>query len=180
LLLSTLLITLKKLVNLKSYLEAHLRSLEEEVEQIKSFLEAVDEIVISKSFQKVEVTSRLEEEQIIPLRTRSGIVLAKMHVSSDYAKIKPEKGITFDTATPPFKTFLVKRILETMQKQDKERMKKGEVEPDKIFSFKLNEENGLLNEMVINNYGNDKRLIELKSSTRWTLEKMYEKTRKKK
>lgn len=171
--------SLKKLVNLKSYLEARLRSLEGEVEQIKSFLDAVDEAVISKSFQKVEVPTQVEEEQVIPLRTRSGVVLAKMYVRSDYARIKPEKDITFNVATPPFNTFLVKRILETMQKQDEKKMKKGEVEPDKILSFEVNDKNGLLSEIVINNYGDDKRLMELKSSARWTLEKMYEKTLKK-
>jgi hypothetical protein len=171
---------LKKLVNLKSYLEARLRGLEEEVEQIKGFLDVVDEVVISKSFQKVEVTPQSEEEQVIPLRSRSGVVLAKMYISSGHARIKPEKDITFDTSTPPFKTFLVRRILETMQKQDEKRMKKGEVEPDRILSFEVNDDNGLLNEIAVNNYGDDKRLMEIKSSTRWTLEKMYEKTAKKK
>ena len=169
---------LKKLVELKSYLEARLRNLEEEAAQLRGFLDSVNEVVIAKSFQKVEVKPTEIEEQVIPLRNRSGIVLAEIYVGNDYARIVPDKEVTFDVDTPPFQTFLVKRIFESMQSQDREMMQKGEVEPDKLFSYEVVEDNGVIKEIMIKNYGNDKRLMELKSSVRWTFEKMYEKTQK--
>ena len=48
------------------------------------------------------------------------------------------------------------------------------MDPDKVFSYNVIREGELVREILIRNY-DDERLKELKSSIRWTFEKMYEK-----
>jgi hypothetical protein len=167
----------KRLVGLKSYLEERVRELEQETQQLRGFLDVVDEVVIAKSFQRAEVAQKPAEEyrQAIPLKTKNGVLLAVMHVGDYSTKIVPAEDIKFDTNTPPFQAFLINRVLEPMQTQDKDGVLKGEVEPDKTLSFEVVKEDDLIKEIMIRNYGSEKRLNEIKSSVRWTLDKMYEK-----
>jgi hypothetical protein len=46
--------------------------------------------------------------------------------------------------------------------------------PDKMFAYNITREGDSLREIIIKNV-DEERLRELKSSIRWTLEKMYEK-----
>jgi hypothetical protein len=55
-------------------------------------------------------------------------------------------------------------------------VRRGQLTPDKMFAYNIVREGDLLREIVIRN-ADEERLRELKSSIRWTLEKMYEKTR---
>ena len=64
---------------------------------------------------------------------------------------------------------------EVMEEKDNELAKEGKLTPENIFTFNIIQDGDVLQELVIKNF-DAKRLKELKSSTRWTLEKMYEKT----
>ena len=61
-----------------------------------------------------------------------------------------------------------------MQEKDNELVRMGELTPDKMFAYNIVREGDLIREIVIRNV-DEERLKELKSSIRWTLEKMYEK-----
>jgi hypothetical protein len=61
-----------------------------------------------------------------------------------------------------------------MQEKDKELVRLGQLPTDKMFSFNIIREGDLIREIIIKN-ADDERLKELKSSVRWTFEKMYEK-----
>jgi len=50
----------------------------------------------------------------------------------------------------------------------------GETPPDRILSYEVIKEGDVIREIDVRNIGPD-RARELKSSIRWTLEKMYEK-----
>jgi hypothetical protein len=63
-----------------------------------------------------------------------------------------------------------------MQERDNELVRTGQLGADRIFSYNIVREGDVIREIVIRNVDDD-RLRELKSSMRWTLEKMYEKTR---
>jgi hypothetical protein len=52
----------------------------------------------------------------------------------------------------------------------------GQLGLDKIFSYNIVQEGDVIREIMIKNVDSN-RLRELKSSIRWTLEKMYEKMR---
>jgi hypothetical protein len=64
--------------------------------------------------------------------------------------------------------------LAKMQEKDNELVRMGQITPNKMFTYKIIREGDLLREIVIKN-ADEERLRELKSSIRWTLEKMYEK-----
>jgi hypothetical protein len=86
----------------------------------------------------------------------------------------PAEDKTFDINTPPFTQFLVERVLTKMQERDNELIRNGQLDPDRIFSYNIVREGDVIREIVIRNVDGD-RLRELKSSIRWTLEKMHEK-----
>ena len=83
-----------------------------------------------------------------------------------------DKHFTVDV--PPFMAFLVERVLAKMQEKDSELVRNGQITPDEIFSYKIIREGDIMREITIKHV-DEERLRELKSSIRWTLEKMHEK-----
>jgi len=174
---------IKELMSLRNYLEKRVQELEDEAEKLKSLFKIVDEVIVTKSFKKAETIPvakpvpppRPKFNEEIPLKTSIGTLLATIYVWEDEARMIPAEGITLTLNTPPFQTFLITRILEPMKAKDSEDSQKGEVLPNKIFSYETITEGDLIKELIIRNFGTRKRLREIISSARWTLEKMYEK-----
>ena len=166
---------LKRLVALKSYLERRIHGLEEEIDELKKFLDAVNDVVAAKSFRKIEAVQPLKYKQTVPLKTKAGIKLADMYVGDAAIRIVPAENLSFNINTPPLQSYLVNRVLMGMRLQDVEAAKEGKINPDEILSYNIVHDGGVIKEVLIKNYGNAKRLREIKSLTRWTLEKMYEK-----
>jgi hypothetical protein len=90
--------------------------------------------------------------------------------------VLPDESKSFSVNTPPFSHFLVERVLAKMQEKDNELVRMGQLTPDKMFAYNIIREGDLIREIVIKNV-DEERLRELKSSIRWTLEKMYDKMR---
>ena len=61
-----------------------------------------------------------------------------------------------------------------MREKDVELVKAKQLPQDKMFAYNIMREGEHIREIVIQNV-DEERLKELKSSIRWTLEKMYEK-----
>jgi hypothetical protein len=193
---------LKALVNFKKKLEERIEGLEAEVEEAAALLEAVNSILLEKGFKRgdlkevkeapkeeappvVHVTVNeeapasspaAEPESVIPLKTGNNEPLAIIYVDKEALHVLPDESKNFNVNTPPFNPFLVERVLAKMQEKDSELVKMGQLTPDKMFAYNIIRENDLIREIVIRNVDED-RLRELKSSIRWTLEKMYEKTK---
>jgi len=167
---------LKKLVALKSYLERRVHGLEEEIDELKTFLDVVDEVVAAKSFHSAEAAPALKYKQTIPLKTKAGVKLADMYVGENTARIVPVGDFSFNVDTPPLQSYLVNRVLMSLKSQDMEAVKGGKMDPDKVFSYDIICDGEAVKEILIKNYGGNKRLREIKSLARWTLEKMYEKS----
>jgi len=98
-----------------------------------------------------------------------------MHVAQDSVRILPDPTIRFDVNSPPLKAFLVGRILDQMQAKDQEAARAGQLPPERVLSYRIDQENNVVQEISIRNYGDDKRLFELKNAVRWTFRRMYEK-----
>jgi hypothetical protein len=167
---------LKKLVALKSYLEKRVHGLEEEINELKNFLDVINDVVATKSFRRAEVAPAIKYKQTIPLKTKAGVKLANMYVGENTARIAPVEDFSFNIDTPPLQSYLVNRVLISMKSQDMEAVKRGKIDPDKAFSYDIICDGDTVKEILIKNYGDTKRLREIKSLTRWTLEKMYEKS----
>ncbi len=185
---------IKKLVAFKKKLEKRVEELESELDEQRLMLETVNSILLEKGFKRAEikktpaateVSAVKKEEMVQPplqyedanqLKTVTGEPLANMHINHDSLHVIMAEDKHFNINTPPFTQFLIERVLAKMQEKDSELARNGQLTPDKIFSYNILQENDKIHELVIKNFDTN-RLRELKSSIRWTLEKMYEKTK---
>ena len=179
---------MKALVTFKKKLEKQIEELNSELKELQATLETVNSILLEKGFKRgeIKVTSTPKEkpalrhapepESVIPLKTMNDEPLAIIYVDKKSLHVLPDESKKFSVNTPPFSHFLVERVLAKMQEKDNELVRMGQLAPDKMFAYNIVREGDLLREIVIRN-ADDERLRELKSSIRWTLEKMYEKTR---
>ena len=176
---------IKNLMELRSYLEKRIQEVEDEIDKLKTLFQIVDEVIVTKSFRRAETIPRVQTKidtlpvktwEEVPLKIASGLLLATMRVSEDEIRIIPSNSLIFDADTPPFQSFLINRVLEAMRESDRKASEKGEIIPDQMLSYEIIKEDGVIKEIRINQYGSEKRLREITSTSRWTLEKMYEKT----
>jgi hypothetical protein len=187
---------IKKFVTFKKKLEKKVEGLESELNEQRLMLEAVNSMLLEKGFKRAEiaktpVTTEVspvkeetpielppqlssEFENVIPLKTVTGESLATLYIDQDSLRIVLAEDKNFNINTPPFTQFLVERVLAKMQEKDSELAGAGQLTTDKMFSYNIVQEGDTIHEMVIKNFDAN-RLRELKSSIRWTLEKMYEK-----
>jgi len=176
--------TTKKLAELKAYLEKRLLEHEEEMKVLRSFLETVDRLLAEKSYRKVEISRSMVEvvsrqagvQQGQVITTMSGVVLAEVFVEGSDLRVVPSKTLRLDSNAPPLKAFLLGKVLEPMRVSDEEATKKRGLSPDSVLSYKVEQEAGILKELQITNYGDERRLNEIRNAVRWALRKMYEKT----
>jgi hypothetical protein len=193
---------IKALVAFKTKLEKRMDELDSETKELEAMLDVVNSILLEKGFRRgdlKEVAPKpmeevppteasvareekpalqrvAESESVIPLRTMNDESLAIIYVNKDSLHVLPDESKSFSVNTPPFSHFLVERVLAKMQEKDNELVRMGQLTPDKMFAYNIIREGDLIREIVIKNV-DDERLRELKSSIRWTLEKMYEKMR---
>ncbi len=55
-------------------------------------------------------------------------------------------------------------------------LRKHEVQPEKVMSYTIDQEAGVLKELRVKYYRDARRLNEIKDKVRWTFRRMYEKT----
>jgi uncharacterized coiled-coil protein SlyX len=181
---------LKRLVSFKQKLEKRTEELESELKELQATLEAINSIIIEKGFKRAEMTKTPAETEALPakeeavaepsqhesvqLKAATGELLATLHTSDDSLQVVPAQDKNFNVNTPPFTPFLLERVLAKMQEKDNELARTGQIATEKAFSYNVIREGDIVREITIKNVDPD-RLRELKSSIRWTFEKMYEK-----
>ena len=193
---------MKSLIAFKKRLEDQLEKLQVETSEIQASLDTVNSILLEKGFKRgdikeipvSQVTPPLpdevvlpkqvavepikaavsETETVIPLKTMADEPLALMYFEKHSIHVMPDESKNFNVNTPPFGNFLVEKVFSKMQEKDKELVRLGQLTPDKMFSYNIVREGDLIREIIIKNV-DEERVKELKSSIRWTLEKMYEK-----
>jgi len=190
--------TVKKLAEAKAYLEKRIGELEGEISRLRSFLDAVDVTLTEKSFKRAEVPKTLPPpfampptvppapppvapapspyQQAYPLKTVTGVHLADVYVSDRELKVMSAPNVKYDVNSPPLRAFLIGRVLEPMQTKDRESARTGELSTEKILSYRIEQDGNLLKTIAIINYGDERRLLELKNAIRWTLRRIYEKS----
>jgi hypothetical protein len=193
---------LKSMIALKKRLEEQLEKLKIEVKEVQDTLDTVNQILLEKGFKrgdlkeipaqatipkevvlpkhepeapkKDSVNQHSEPESVIPLKTMADEPLALIYFEKQSIHVLPDESKKFSVNTPPFINFLVEKVFAKMQEKDKELVRLGQLSTDKMFSYNIIHEGDLIREIIIKN-ADDERLKELKSSIRWTFEKMYEK-----
>lgn len=187
---------IKKLLSFKKRLEKRVEKLESELKELQTILDAVNSMLLAKGFKRAEITKttssvettpKKEEiaqqlkpapqvsfKEVTPLTTIDGELLATLYIGDNFLKIVLAEDKGFNVNTPPFNQFFVERVLSRMQQKDAELAKDGELGQGEIFSYNIQREGDLLREIHIKNFDAE-RLKELRSSLKWTLEKMLEK-----
>ena len=174
--------TAKHLAELKTYLEKRVLEHEEEARSLRSFLDTVDSLLAEKSYRKVQlpktithpIASAANPPQTI--RTISGVLLADVIVEGHDIRIVPSQEFKFDANAAPLRSFLVGKVLEPLRVKDEEATRKQQLTPDQVLSYEIDKQGSLLKEIHVKNYGDERRLNELKNAIRWTFRRMYEKT----
>ncbi len=176
-----------------------MEKLDSELKETQAALDVVNSILLEKGFKRGDIKKvtvmpeatapptqaaataeekpvqrTAEPESVIPLKTVNDESLAIIYVEKQTLHILPDESKHFSVNTPPFNNFLVERVLAKMQEKDNELVRMGQLTPDKMFAYNITREGDSLREIVVKNV-DEERLRELKSSIRWTLEKMYEK-----
>jgi len=180
----------RKLAELKAFLEKKIKQNEEELTSLQSYLEVVDTLLAERSFKKVEIpVGRMEQVRksaagstvpslpgsSVPVTTNDGLRIASMVVEERRLQVIPEPNIRLDANSPPLRSFLIGKVLESMQVKDREAAASGAIQPEAILSFSVEVDQGTLKAIHVENYGDERRLLELKNAIRWTFRRMYEK-----
>ena len=188
---------IKRLVTYRQDLEKKVMEVESELKGLQATLEMVNSLLIEKGFRRAELTKSSAEmetpppkmgvaaesspsqppaeyESTMQLRAANGELLATLYLTDDSLRLVPAEGKDFNVNTSPFTQFLVEKVLAKMQEKDGELVRSGQITPDEIFSYSILREGDIIREITIKHV-DEERLRELKSSIRWTLEKMYEK-----
>lgn len=171
----------RKLLRVRDSIEKRIRSLESEVQDLKSAIAEIDKTIVKQGFRQPVFTSAHKEKDEpdvngrITIKTRDGVTLGYLRSDDDEIIFKPLNGLGFSVDTPPFRSFLVDRVLNNMKSTDEGRAAKGEITPEEILSFDINTDENKITSITIRNYGGERRLREIRSSLRWAFDKMYEK-----
>jgi hypothetical protein len=190
---------IKRLIAFRKRIETRIGDLETELKELQATLETVNSVLLEKGFKRAEISAKAStvetageekgeetpmEESVTQaemaarsastLKSVTGEVLAEVYVDGDTLHIVPAEDKNFNINTPPFSQFLLQRVLLKMQERDGELARAGQLDANRILCFDITRDGDVIREIVIKNFDLD-RLTELKSSIRWTLEKMYEK-----
>ncbi len=183
---------IRKIAELRETLEERVKGMEVELEGLRALLDFINTVLLEKSFRKVDEIAKpappktaeptpptsppKEATEAIPLKTASGELLANLYAEGGSMWIVPAEDKKFNANTPPFQAFLVERVFAKMQQGDQEAARHGEIMPNEVFAFSIEKDGETVKTISIRNVA-PLRERELRSAIRWTLEKMYEKTR---
>jgi hypothetical protein len=168
----------KKAAELKLWLEERIAELQEEIERLKETLGYVDITLRASTFkQAIDMMSETKEvpEMRELKRDKGGQVVATASITSDAVAIEPSGGVVLRSSTPPFRSFLIGKILQGMKSKDEELVLSGKLAKGTELKFDLDETNGSIVRLVIENYREKARLNEILSTVSWTFSRMLEK-----
>lgn len=181
---------LKRLAEMKAYLEKKISESEHEIERLRSFLQAVDSVLAEKSFRRVKLPTEAQvasasevppgkesqTSEVWPITTPEGVHLADLQITESELVLIPNQNARYDVTSPPLRAFLVARVLDPMHLKDEESARAGQMAADRVLAYEVAEDGGALKSLRVRNYGDQRRLTELRNAMRWTVRRMYEKT----
>lgn len=162
---------LRRLAEVKSYIEEKISQLEKEIAMLRTISEIIDRELLSKSFKKAyEQAPKSEETTLRRLRGRGGQLLATMAMKESEIRIILNPEIKVRRDDRPFSSFLIRKVLEQYVENDLQLVDEGKLEPDKVLTYEVIYDNDLVREIIVKNYGGEERLREIINAVRWMLE----------
>src|SRR5256712_14164004 len=108
--------SLKRLADLKAYLQKRLGEHEEEVKTLRSFMEVVDSLLAERSYKRMELPKQSGGQAVSPLqqgqpgqsiRTMSGALWAPVKVHGNDLHVVRSENMRADVSSPPLESFLL-------------------------------------------------------------------------
>ncbi|TLX96845.1 MAG: hypothetical protein E6K96_04955 [Thaumarchaeota archaeon] len=168
----------KKAAELKLWLESRITELQEEIERLKEALNYVDTTLRAETFRSAsELVSEAGEiaERRELRKDKGGQSIAIASITSAKLVVEPASGVTLRVDVPPFKSFLLGKILQGMKAKDEELVAKGKLADGQQLRFNFEERNGSVSRVVVENYREKSRLNEILNTFSWTFSRMLEK-----
>lgn len=168
----------RKAAELKLWLERRIAELDEEMGRLRETLGYVDATLRATTFKPaIEMMAETKEAPELReiKRDKGGQVLATAAVTPDSVSIEPKEGVTLKSSTPPFKSFLLGKILQDMKSKDEGLVSAGKLAKGLELRFDVEESNGTIGRIMIENYREKARLNELLNTVAWTFSRMLEK-----
>jgi len=130
-----------------------------------------DTLVLKKTEQAAQVKATpAERPSIKVIRSRNGAVLATLTYTKDEARFQISPDLELKRDDKPFSSFLLRKVLEAMARDDEERVRLGELDGEKVLKYEIVFDGDRVSEILVKNYRDDYRLKDLINSVRWTLE----------
>jgi len=172
----------KRVAELREWLVKQIADREDEVAKLKTTLAIIDNVLKQVSFMPAVALSQpagkeMEYSEVRQLKTKDNVVVANAYTAPNSVTIVPVSEIRLNVDTPPFQSFFLNRILEGMKSKDNERVNQGELKTNEIIDYKVEDENGMIKKIVVNNYREKERLNEIINTATWVFTRMLEKTR---
>jgi len=182
---------LRRNADLKLWMETRIGELQEEIDRLKEALAVIDSVLRASSFKPaaalasagprppVGESNELTGEPIPEIRElkkdRGGETIAVAQLTTQRLKIEPVAEVTLKAETPPFKSFLLGKILSGMKSADEDSVAKGRLKKGEELRYTLSEKNGKISALVIENYREKERMTEILNTVSWTFSRMLEK-----
>ncbi len=190
-------VDIRKLLKMRTDLEERVEQLEAEIADVKAAMSVIDKSIVGQGFRQSSAFQPLSPTETTPpetkpsepksvepqidgsaIQAKDGTALGRIQITDDTLVFTPREGLAFMTSTPPFQSFLIDRVLTNMKTSDEARAASGEIAPDQVLSYQVIAEGEQIVSLTVHNYGGERRLREIQSSLRWSLDKMYDKMRR--
>jgi hypothetical protein len=175
----------KKLLQYRHNIENRIVLLEEEINDLKKAIDFIDRFIVTQGFKRptpptdyqkpLQYETLSADEEGTSITSKNGTVLGKMKIEENDLLFIPLPEFNFSETIPPFKSFLLERVLDNMRSTDQQRAANNEMENDEVLEYEVEIIEGRIISIKIRNYGGDRRLREINSSLRWTFDKMFDK-----
>jgi hypothetical protein len=182
---------LKRNAELKLWIETRIGELQEETDRLREALTVIDSVLRASSFKPATdmassgprpPLARPTEPSAEPIpeirelkRDKGGETVAVAQVTRQRLKIEPVAEVNLRVETPPFKSFLLGKILSGMKNTDEDSVAKGRLKKGEELRYTLAERGGKIASLVVENYRDKERLTEILNTVSWTFSRMLEK-----
>jgi hypothetical protein len=196
---------IRRAADIREWLIKQISDKQEEVERLRTALSLIDGLLKQGSFRAAAnlgfaagspATAQVQQtrpaptrQQVSPTlktsddgevrqlkRAKDDFVLGSAEVLPNSVIISPSTEITLNANTPPFRSFFLNRILDGMKAKDAERIGQGAMKESDALTYRVDEENGIIRRIVIENYREKERLQEIFNTSSWVFTRMLEKS----
>jgi len=188
----------EKAAELRLWVEDRIAKLEDEIDKLREILVIIDSILRVTSFKMASdlaLKPRDQEEpvaiiaeklkpsepeikEIRPLkRSKDNYLMGNAYISDSKIVIIPSNDVRLEISTTPFESFFIDRILEGMKSKDREIISQGKIDSKDMIRFGIEDENGIIKKIIVENYREKRRLNEIINTSIWTFTRMLEKVK---